>query len=100
MTTSTKGSGGKVRQRSFYVIRRYLNVDGHTAHETVAECANITQAHTVARRLSRQRADGVFNVKNRKSMISICLLARGAPSSHPFLPKSTRPSYRSACQFY
>ena len=42
--------------------------DGHTAHETVAECANITtQAHIVARRLSRQRTDGVFNVKNRKS---------------------------------
>lgn len=31
MTTSTKGSGGKVRQRPFYVIRRYLNVDGHTS---------------------------------------------------------------------
>ncbi len=67
MTTSTKGSGGKVRQRPFYVIRRYLNLDGHTSYETVAECANITQAHTVARRLNRQRADGVFNVKNRKT---------------------------------
>ena len=67
MTTSTKGSGGKVRQRPFYVIRRYLDADGHTSHETVAECANITQAHTVARRFSRQRTDGVFNVKNRKT---------------------------------
>tara|TARA_B100000085_G_scaffold102782_1_gene93517 strand:- start:961 stop:1215 length:255 start_codon:yes stop_codon:yes gene_type:complete len=67
MTTATKGKGGKVRQRPFYVIRRYFDGKGHTAYETVAECANITQAHIVARRLSRQRTDGVFNVKNRKT---------------------------------
>ena len=80
MTTSTKGSGGKVRQRPFYVIRRYLNVDGHTSHETVAECANITQAHIVARRLSRQRTDGVFNVKNRKTdaVAADCLVVKKA----------------------
>ena len=67
MTSSIKATSGKVRQRPFYVVRRYLNNKGHTAYETVAECMNITQAHTVARRLSRQRTDGVYNVKNRKT---------------------------------
>ena len=67
MTTATKGKGGRVRQRPFYVIRRYYDEKGHTAYETVAQCCNINQAHIVARRLSRQRTDGVFNVKNRKT---------------------------------
>ena len=67
MTTATKGKGGKERNRPFYVIRRYYNEKGHTAYETVAECAKLTQAHIVARRLRRQRTDGVFNVKNRKT---------------------------------
>ena len=67
MTTATKGKGGKVRNRPFYVIRRYYDEKGHTAYETVAECAKLTQAHIVARRFSRQRTDGVFNVKNRKT---------------------------------
>ena len=80
MTTATKGKGGKVRQRPFYVIRRYFNEKGHTAYETVAECANITQAHIVARRLSRQRTDGVFNVKNRKAdaVAADCLVVKKA----------------------
>tara|TARA_Y100000022_G_scaffold174442_1_gene162548 strand:+ start:87 stop:341 length:255 start_codon:yes stop_codon:yes gene_type:complete len=78
MTTATKGKGGKVRHRPFYVVRRYYDEKGHTAYETVAECAKLTQAHIVARRLSRQRTDGVFNVKNRKtdSVAADCLFLK------------------------
>tara|TARA_B000000565_G_scaffold135057_1_gene102091 strand:+ start:387 stop:641 length:255 start_codon:yes stop_codon:yes gene_type:complete len=69
MTSGTKATGGTVRKQRVYVVRRYYDQDGHTARETVADCATTTQAHIVARRLSRQRNDGVFNVKNRQSHV-------------------------------